>query len=144
MSVDRSFISLNKEATRKITSLISGLDTKQMATPVGQHWTISTALVHLAFWDRRVLNLVETIKQGLEMPPSDIEVVNDISLPLWLAVPPQDAVRLFIQSAETLDRELENLDPQKLETLNNIEPRWVNRWMHRNDHIQDIENALHA
>ena len=42
---------------------------------------------------------------------------NDLSLPLWAAIPPREAVRLAIESAEALDERLEGFPPALLEKI---------------------------
>jgi hypothetical protein len=86
-----------------------------MRHPVGEHWTVGVALAHLAFWDRRVMyDLDKTEQDGkLFIPEIDI-YVNDLSLPLWAAIPPREAARIAVETSETLDRRLENYPPALL------------------------------
>ena len=64
--------------------------------------------VHLAFWDRRCLAMLDRIEAAGRDTEVDIDlVVNDLSLPIWAAVPPRDATRIAIESAEALDARID-------------------------------------
>ena len=75
------------------------------------------------------------------MPEIDI-FVNDLSLPLWAAIPPRAAARIAIETAETLDARLENYPPVLLEDIYAYNQRWVIRALHRNEHLDEVEAAL--
>ncbi len=142
MALDRSFIERNRASTDRIRR-IAGLSDRDMQTPVGEYWTVSIVLAHLAFWDRRVIYVLEkTEKDGkLYIPEIDI-LVNDLSLPLWAAIPPRDAARIAVESAETLDKRLEAFPPALLEQVQKYNKRWVDRSLHRNEHLDEAEEAL--
>ena len=143
MALDRSFIELNSVSTERIRKLVKSLNDKQMQTKVGEHWTVSIALAHLAFWDRRVLfGLDMTEREGKLVTPQIDILVNDISLPLWAVVPPHEAARLAIETAETLDKRLEAFSPVFVEELYNFNKRWVVRALHRNEHLDEVDAAL--
>jgi len=143
MTLDRSFVELNRASTERIRKLVANLNDKQMQTKVGEHWTVSIALTHLAFWDRRVLfGLDMTEREGRLVTPQIDILVNDISLPLWAVVPPHEAARLAIETAEILDRRLEAFSPAFVEELYNFNKRWVVRALHRGEHLDEVDAAL--
>jgi hypothetical protein len=74
-------------------------------------------------------------------PTIDV-AVNDISLPLWYAIPPREAVRLAIEAAEELDRRLETYPPDLLEQIAAFNPRYIDRALHRNQHLSEVEAAI--
>ena len=87
-----------------------------------------------------VLDMTE--KNGkLFIPEIDI-FVNDLSLPLWAAIPPREAARIAIETCETLDKHLEEYDPALLEEIYNHNKRWVVRALHRNEHLDEADDAL--
>jgi hypothetical protein len=112
MTLDRSFIERNRASTNRIRALAARLSDEEMQHPVGEHWTVAITLAHLAFWDRRVMYvLASTERDGkLFIPEIDI-CVNDLSLPLWAAIPPRAAARIAIETAEALDIRLEGFPP---------------------------------
>lgn len=143
MALDKSFIELNRASTERIRALAARLTDEQMQTRVGEHWTVSITLAHLAFWDRRVLyGLDMTERDGkLFVPEIDI-FVNDLSLPLWAAIPPREAAHIAIETSGTLDKRLEGYSPALLEELYNYNKRWVIRALHRGEHLDEVDAAL--
>lgn len=142
MAMDRSFIELNRASTERIRAMAARSD-EELMRPVGEHWTASIVLAHLAWWDRRVMYVLDmTEREGkLFVPEIDI-FVNDLSLPLWAAVPPREAGRIAIESAEELDRRLESYPPNLLEQIYNYNKRWVVRALHRGEHLDEADAAL--
>ena len=143
MTMDQSFMELNRASRERIRALAERLTDEEMQTKVGEHWTVGIVFSHLAWWDRRVIYVLDmTAKDGkLFVPEIDI-FVNDLSLPLWAAVPPRDAARIAIESAETLDKKLEEYSPALLEEIYNHNKRWVIRALHRNEHLDEADLAL--
>jgi len=83
-----------------------------------------------------------TAKDGkLFIPEIDV-FVNDLSLPLWAAIPPREAARIAIETAEYLDQQLEGYPPLLLEEIYNYNKRWVIRALHRNEHLDEVDAAL--
>jgi len=143
MSQDRSFVERNRASTDRMRALASRLSDAELARPVGEHWTVAIALAHLAFWDRRVLYVLDqTERDGtLKVPEIDI-FVNDLSLPLWAAIPPREAAQIAIATAEELDRRLESYPPELLKQVYGVTERWVVRALHRNEHLDEVDAAL--
>ena len=94
MTLDSSFVERNRASTERMRSLAASLSDAEMQHPVGEHWTVAIVYAHLAWWDRRVMYVLDvTERQGkLFVPEIDI-FVNDLSLPLWAAVPPPRCCR---------------------------------------------------
>jgi hypothetical protein len=143
MTLDRSFIELNRASTQRIRALAARLSDAELQQPVGEHWTVAIVFAHLAFWDRRVLYVLDkTERDGkLFIPQIDI-VVNDLSLPLWAAIPPRAAAQIAIETAEALDKRLEEYAPALLEEIFNYNKRWIIRALHRGEHLDEAEAAL--
>jgi len=143
MTVDRSFIELNRTSRERMRSLAERLSEEEMQTKVGEHWTAGIVYAHIAFWDRRVMYVLDmSAKDGkLFIPEIDI-IVNDLSLPLWAAVPPREAVRIAMENAEALDKRLEEYSPALLEQIYNYNKRWIVRALHRNEHLAEAEAAV--
>ena len=143
MAIDQSFIERNRASTERIRTLAARLTDAEMQQPVGQHWTVAIALAHLAFWDRRVLYVLDMTERdgALFIPEIDI-FVNDLSLPLWAAIPPREAARIAIETAEALDRQLEGFPPTLLAEIYAYNERWVVRALHRGEHLGEVDAAL--
>lgn len=143
MQLDRSFIERNRASTSRIRELAARLSDAAMQHPVGEHWTVAIALAHLAFWDRRVMYVLDMTERAgsLFIPEIDI-FVNDLSLPLWAAIPPRDAARIAIETADALDRRLEAFPPGLLAEIHAYNERWVVRALHRGEHLDEVDAAL--
>ena len=88
MSLDRAFVEQNRASTNRVRTLVARL------------------------WDRRVLFILEMSERAGKPVTTEVDiVVNDLSLPLWAAIPPREAVRLALEAAETLDQRLESYPP---------------------------------
>ena len=143
MTINPSFPELNRQSTQRMRDLAARLTDAEMKHPVGPHWTPGIAFAHLAFWDRRVMYVLDqTEAQGKVFAPEIDIFVNDLSLPLWAAIPPREAARIAIETAEELDRRLEAFPPALLEEIFAYNQRWVVRALHRNTHLDDVEQAL--
>lgn len=143
MPFDPAYPELNRRATRRMLALAARLSDAELLTPVGEHWTVAIVFAHLAWWDRRVLYVLDATarQRKLFIPDLDI-IVNDISLPLWAAIPPRAAARIGIETAADLDQRLEVYDPPLLEAIYTYNPRWVVRALHRDQHLAEAEAAL--
>ena len=143
MPSDLSFAERNRASTQRIRTLAERLTDEELQQPVGQHWTVAIALAHMAFWDRRVSYLLDSLEREGKLSPLKIDiVVNDLSLPLWAAIPPREAAQIAVEAAEALDKRLEALSPALIEKVNSQNERWVVRALHRGVHLDEIDAAL--
>ena len=145
MTLDRSFAEFNRASTDRIRALAASLTDEEMQHPVGEHWTVGVTLAHLAWWDRRVMYVLDMTERNDELFVPEIDIfVNDLSLPLWAAVPPREAARIAIESAEALDQWLESYPPALLEEIYAYNKRWVVRALHRGEHLDEVDAALNS
>ena len=143
MVQDRSFVELNRASTNRIRALVASLSDKEMQHRVGQHWTVAIVLAHLAFWDRRMMYVLDMTERDGKLFIPEIDLfVNDLSLPLWAAIPPREAARISIETAEALDARLENYPPELLNEIYAYNKRWVVRALHRGEHLDEVDAAL--
>ncbi len=143
MIQDLSFAELNRASTNRIRTLTAGLSDQDLLRPLGRNWTIAGVLAHLAFWDRRVMFILDTTERDGQLVAPEIDIiVNDIALPLWAAIPPRRAAQLAIETAETLDARLESLAPRVRDQIHAHNKRWVVRALHRNEHLDKVDAAL--
>ncbi len=143
MALDRSLFERNRASTERIRALAARLTDEEMRHRVGEHWTVAIALAHLAFWDRRVMNVLDMTERDGKLFVPEIDIfVNDLSLPLWAAIPPRAAARIAIETAEALDNRLESYPPALLEAIYGYNERWVVRALHRGEHLDEVDAAL--
>ncbi len=143
MTLDCSFVDLNRASTERIRALVARLSDEEMRRSVGEHWTVAIALAHLAFWDRRAMYVLDMTERDGKLFIPEIDIfVNDLSLPLWAAIPPRDAARIAIETAEAADKRLENFSPELLEEIYTYNKRWVVRALHRGEHLDEVDRAM--
>ena len=143
MTLDRSFVDRNHASTRRIRELAARLTDEEMQHPVGEHWTVAITLAHLAFWDRRVMYVLDRTERDGKLFIPEIDIcVNDLSLPLWAAIPPRQATRIAIETAEALDARLESFSQALLEEIYAHNRRWMERALHRGEHLDEVDAAL--
>jgi hypothetical protein len=141
--VDRSFVEQNRASSTRMHELAMNLSNEQLRLSIGNQWTIYSTFAHLAFWDMRVMHILEKTEREGKLVAPEIDVsVNDILTPLFLAIPPRLAVQVAFQTAEALDEMLENFPPDLLEQIHSRYERWVFRALHRNGHLDAIEAVL--
>jgi hypothetical protein len=141
--VDRALLQRNeasRERLRRLTSSLAGLE---LARPIGHGWTVAAALGHLAFWDRYALFALERWrKDGTGLPPADADAINDSALPIWLALSPVAAAEQALSAAEAVDRAVEAAPAQVVEAVLAAGRPRLDRSIHREEHLPDIERAL--
>ncbi len=143
MTVDRSFVELNRAATDRMQTLAARLTDEELRHPVGEHWTVAIVFAHLAFLDRRALWVLDATERAGKVVNPDYNIfVNDVVLPLLAAIPPREAVRLAVEIAEEIDKRLEAYPPDLLEEIHAEYKRYVFRAYHRTEHLDEAEAAL--
>ncbi len=141
--MDRSFVEQNRASTERLKKLVSSLKARDMGRKVGADWTVAVALAHIAFWDQRVQFTLDRTEQAGKLSPIEFDtVLNDVLLPTWELVPGAEAAKLAVETAEALDKRLETFPPSLLEQVNAHNPRWVLRALHRNEHLDEVDQAL--
>jgi len=142
--MDRPFVMENTHERERLISLVASLTDEELSLPLGNGWTIASALAHLAFWDQRSLFLMRKWKKrGVELSPIDIDLTNDSLLSLWLALPPRAAAELAVASAEAIDRELEAATPEMIAAIESLGEKFrLYRSIHRKLHLDEIEELL--
>ena len=141
--MDRSFVEKNRASNQRLRLLVGHLTEEQLGRKMGADWTVAIALAHLAFWDRRVQLVLDGTERDGKLFAVEINViVNDVLLPIWAAIPVREAARLAIETAQALDKRLETFPPALLEQVNAHNPRWVQRSLHRNEHLDEMDRAL--
>ena len=139
-----SFVQENSKQRERLRALVARLSDPDLARPTYEGWTVAGVLAHLAFWDCRVLLLLQKWKKtGVEASPTDINIVNDAMRPLLLSIPHRRAAEIALETAEAVDREIEKLDLHLIAEIESKLPDFrLNRGRHRQSHIADIESAL--
>src|SRR5512137_748803 len=144
MPFDQPYLAENATEYAHLRSLVTRLTDDELARPLEAGWTVSAVLVHLAFWDQRALVLLDKWgKEGIGPSPVDTDVVNEVTRPLCLAIPPRAAAELAVACAQQLDQAIERLSPEMAADVQSQGATVrLNRAHHRRDHLGQIEQAL--
>jgi Mycothiol maleylpyruvate isomerase N-terminal domain len=148
MSVDRTYIAQNDAERGRLRGLVGRLSDADLARAMPAGWTVAGVLAHLAFWDQRILVLLEQWEQSPSKPPrieneADTDWINDASKPLLLALAPRQAADLTITIAEIVDGKVAAL-PDDLVARNAAAGSPLNllRAQHRAEHLREIEHLF--
>jgi Mycothiol maleylpyruvate isomerase N-terminal domain len=146
MAADRSYIAENDRERRRLEGLVGRLDDAGLSRAMPAGWTVAGVLAHLAFWDQRIVVLVELLKRGATVPmenPIDADWVNDAAKPLQLALPARRSATLAVEIARTTDQAVASLSDDLI-ARNAAAGSPINllRSAHRREHLDEIEQAL--
>lgn len=134
----------NAAGRQRLTALVNRLTDEQLKRPLEAGWTVAGVLAHLAFWDQRALLLLEKWKQaGVGPSANDVDIINDTTRLLCVALAPRLAAQLAVSCAAAIDQAIESLEPG---LLAEVETKGaavrLNRALHRGEHLKEIEQAL--
>jgi hypothetical protein len=147
--MDRPYVSQNNHERARLRALVDRLSDQDLARPLEAGWTIAAVLAHLAFWDQRILTLIERWeKDGLRSVPrsidgKDVDWINDSAKALCLALPPRAAARLAVAVADAVDRKVEMLSDELVAANAGAgSPINLLRAEHRREHLDEIERIV--
>ena len=149
MPIDRPWVARNAAERERLRALVARLGGEDLQRPLPAGWTIAGVLAHLAFWDQRILVLVEQWeRRGAESTPrpfrpEDVDWINDSAKALCLALAPRTAAQLAVATAEAVDRRIEALAEDFVGANAGAgSPVNLLRAEHRREHLDQIEAAL--
>jgi len=140
-------VTKNREQLERLRGLVDKLSDQELAKPMEAGWTVAAVLAHLAFWDYRIVTLLDRWKAS-GTPPSSIEEssvdwINDAGKPLCLALPPRVAARTAVEAALAADERVAALTEAQLEAnAKTGSPISVLRAEHRREHLDEIDHML--
>jgi uncharacterized damage-inducible protein DinB len=56
---DRAYVAENEVERKRLASLVARLSDQDLARPMPGGWTVASVLGHVAFWDQRIIALIE-------------------------------------------------------------------------------------
>lgn len=148
MASDRSYVAENRAQLERLRSLTDRLSDQQLVGPMEAGWTVAGVLAHLAFWDQRIVTLIDRWEGGRGTPPPSydgaaVDWINDAGKPLCLALPPRAAARLAMDAAVAADERVAGLSEAQLAANTAAgHPIGVRRAEHRREHLDEIEHIL--
>jgi hypothetical protein len=149
MPLDRSTVADNDTQRERLRALVRRLGDQDLARPMAAGWTVAGVLAHLAFWDERIVALLDQWERHgpAWAPPveqaTDVDWVNDAGKPLCLALPPRVAADLAVSIADTCDRRVAAVSDAIIEAnKRGGTPLNWSRAEHRKEHLDEIEQML--
>jgi uncharacterized damage-inducible protein DinB len=147
MTVDRGFVEENSKARARLNDLVARLSDADLGRPMSAGWTVAGVLGHVAFWDQRIVVLLEAWERKEALPPGlnaeDVDWINDAGKPFLLALPPRRGADVALAIAAAVDRKIEALDDDDLTRMAAAgNPINLHRAEHRHQHLEDIEAVL--
>ena len=151
MATDRSYVTENQTQLARLEALVNKLGDRELSRPLEAGWTVAGVLAHLAFWDYRIVTLLDAWgADGRGTPPpayheAAVNWINDAGKPLCLGLPPRVAARLAVEAAIAADKRVAGLTDTALAANTAAgSPISVRRAEHRREHLDEIERALAA
>ena len=151
MATDRSYVAENQAQLARLEALVGRLDDRELSRPLEAGWTVAGVLAHLAFWDYRIVTLLDAWgADGRGTPPPahhepDVDWINDAGKPLCLGLAPRVAARIAVEAALAADQRVATLSDAALAANAAAgSPINVRRAEHRREHLDEIERALAA
>lgn len=138
----------NQDSRLRLEALVRGLSDEDLARSTDYGWTVAGLLAHLAFWDQRMSVILKRWQeQGLDESPIDSGAVNDALREICQALDPHTAARLAITAAQKIDAELDELSADRVAEIeahaaSTSTQFRMNRSLHRESHLKDIEALL--
>ena len=150
MATERPWVSENAAQRDRLHALVARVSDEDLRRPLPAGWTIAAALAHLAFWDQRILVLVDGWERAspaaLPRPLNhgDVDWINDSAKALCLALPPRTAAQLAVTTADAVDARVAALADDRV-AANAAAGSPINllRAEHRRQHLDEIDQALH-
>ena len=149
---DRSYVAQNELERKRLQALVARLTDRDLARSMSGGWTIAGVLGHVAFWDQRIVALVDQWRgAGIESAPKPfdedwhVDWINDASKPFLLAVSPRRAAELAVAIAEAADKAVASLPDEYVDRNAALGgPINLVRAEHRREHLDEIETALRS
>ncbi len=156
---DGSFAERNAASRRRLASVVERLRVEDMAllteTTEEGSWTIAQVLGHLAFWDRSLQARWEMARasagdgpiEPAYFPGGATEAINRPLAELigsWTEKLGLSVAAEALAAAESLDAVIEEMAPRLPAGAVSVTPRVLNRWIHREAHLDQIERGLAA
>ena len=153
--LDRSFVERNAAGRRRLAALVERLRDSDLTLPTEEGgWTVAQVLGHMAFWDHSMAARWRAAAEAagetgaiepVYLPSSADDAINPAiaeMLASWTARLGAAVGSEALAAAETADIAAEELAGRAPAAYLARNPRTVNRWLHREAHIDQIERVL--
>lgn len=136
----------NARSRRRLRELVERLDDETLRRRTDADWTIGAILAHMAFWDESCVVRWQQFDCTGDFPSLSREIVdlmNEANLPIWRALPGPVVRDLVVQAADAADARTEHLSSEALAFVTEHDRTFIlERWEHREEHLDEIERFL--
>ncbi len=145
--MDREPTEDNAASRKRLEALVHRLTVADLTHETARGWTVAAALARLAFWDRWAEHLIGRWRSG-QMPPPTMpdwydEAHDATAAPIWCAVPAQEAARLAVEAARSVDMVIARVEtPVETAILRAGERHLLDRGIRRTETLDAIEATL--
>jgi hypothetical protein len=139
-----SFSEPNRTAFMELRTYAEQLSDEQLRQAIDDEWTVSAALAHVAFWDRRTVVCVEGMLRDSTYLPlrTEVDVINPAMLPQWRRLEPSDAMAELIEAGDLFLRTVDSLDEETAQRMQSSDVVNIRRWRHYREHLEQIRQHL--
>ena len=147
MSAERTHIKSNDSERARMKALVAKCSDAELARPMPAGWTVASVLAHIAFWDQRIVVLLDQWEQKGIAPKleseDNVDWINDAAKPAQLALPPRKAAEMTVAIAEACDRRVAAMSDDLIaKNAAAGGPLNLDRGVHRREHLDEIEKLL--
>jgi hypothetical protein len=143
--VDRGYVAQNDRERARLERLVARATDADLARPMPAGWTVASVLAHAAFWDQRIVVLIERWQQRGIAPrpeePAEVEWINDAAKPMLLALPPRVAADTAVAIARRVDALVAGLSDEWVRKIVDANVITLVRASHRAEHLDEIEQV---
>ena len=143
MDAAEGYVDRNREQRERLRRLVERLSDDDLMRELPDGWTISDALAHLAFYDRRAQILLERFtREGVFASPYDYDTINAALPHLTRRIPPREVAAEALAAAEAADRAAAASPEALAGEIRRLNQVKLERAEHRSSHLDDIEAML--
>ena len=145
MDTTSGHVARNQEQLERLRRLVARLGDDDLRRELPDGWTVTDALAHLAFYDRRAQILLERFaREGVFASPYDYETINAALPHLTRRIPPREIAAEVLAAAEAADQAAAATPATLVEAIRRLTQVKLERAEHRRSHLDDIESLLGA
>jgi hypothetical protein len=134
----------NDHARERLRSLGASLRPEDWQKRLPNGWTVTTAYLHLAYWDRLALELLERHERtGVEPVRHEVSLLNAVLVDLSGMLTAAQAFAWAVRCADAVDAKIRALPASLLQEITEKDsPRRIERHHHRNEHLDEVLRTL--
>src|SRR5687768_16210366 len=99
--MNTSYAAENAVERERLFRVTAKLSEEELTHQMADGWSVAAKLVHLAFWDRYYLSLIQGWERnGFTPTTANADAINETILVLSRAIAPEAVVQLVLDAAE--------------------------------------------